>query len=181
MSFRPPSSSDRGRAVAARDDADLAADPVSMARTIGMRLLDKQPRTRSELASAMARRGVPDGAAAEVLDRFVEVGLLDDAAFATAWVDSRHRGRGLARRALASELRRRGVDEEIAVEALASVSIEDEAVAARALVDRRLRSMSGLNREVKTRRLIAMLGRKGFGGSMAYRVVAEAIDADLAR
>jgi regulatory protein len=157
-------------------EAELAADPESVARTIGLRLLDKSPRTRSELAVAMAKRDVPDDVAAAVLDRFVEVGLLDDAKFATAWVDSRHHGRGLARRALANELRKRGVDDEVATEALSSVSMEDEAVAARALVERRLRSMSGLAREVKTRRLIGMLGRKGFGGSMAYSVVRQAID-----
>jgi regulatory protein len=157
-------------------EAELAADPESVARTIGLRLLDKSPRTRSELAVAMAKRGVPDDVATAVLDRFVEVGLLDDAKFATAWVDSRHHGRGLARRALANEMRKRGVDDEVATEALASVSMEDEAVAARALVERRLRSMSGLAREVKTRRLIGMLGRKGFGGSMAYSVVRQAID-----
>jgi regulatory protein len=156
-------------------DLDLDADPESVARTIGLKLLDRAPRTRAELATAMARRGVPDDAATVVLDRFVEVGLIDDVAFATAWVDSRHRGRGLARRALASELRRRGITEEIAGDALAAVSTDDEAIAADALVRRRLRSMSGLTREVKTRRLVAMLGRKGFGGSLAYGIVARAL------
>jgi regulatory protein len=158
-------------------DCEVDADPETAARTIGLRLLENSPKTRSELASAMARRGVPDDAANAVLDRFVEVGLIDDAAFAKAWVDSRHRGRGLARRALANELRKRGVDDEVAGDALAAVSTDDEADAARALVDRRLRAMTSLTREVKTRRLIAMLGRKGFGGSLAYRVVAEALDA----
>jgi regulatory protein len=156
-------------------ETDLDADPESVARTIGLKLLDRAPRTRAELATAMARRGVPDDAATAVLDRFVEVGLIDDVAFATAWVDSRHRGRGLARRALASELRKRGITEEIAGDALAAVSTDDEAVAADALVRRRLRSMSGLTGEVKTRRLVAMLGRKGFGGSLAYGVVARAL------
>jgi regulatory protein len=141
-------------------------------------MLDRAPRTRAELATAMARRGVPDDAAETVLDRFVEVGLVDDVAFATAWVDSRHRGRGLARRALANELRKRGIDADIATDALSAVSADDEAVAAEALVRRRLRSMSGLSREVRTRRLVAMLGRKGFGGSLAYGVVRRLVDED---
>jgi regulatory protein len=155
---------------------DDDVDPESAARTIGLRMLEGSPKTRSELATGMARKGVPADAAEAVLDRFVEVGLLDDAAFATAWVDSRHQGRGLARRALASELRKRGIDDDTAGDALSSVSTEDEAVAAQALVRRRLRSMTGLSREVQTRRLVAMLGRKGFGGSMAYRVVSAGID-----
>jgi regulatory protein len=152
-------------------ELDPDADPESVARTIGLTMLDRAPRTRSELETAMARRGVPDHAAQTVLDRFVEVGLVDDVAFANAWVDSRHRGRGLARRALANELRKRGIDAEIASDALESVTSDDEAIAAEALVRRRIRSMSGLSREVQTRRLIGMLGRKGFGGSMAYTVV----------
>jgi regulatory protein len=146
-----------------------------VARTIALRLLDHSPRTRSELASAMARRGVPQDAAEAVLDRFGEAGLIDDAAFAQAWVDSRHRGRGLARRALASELRRKGVEDEVAADALSSVSNEDEYAAAQALVRRRLSSMSSVPRDTATRRLVGMLGRKGFGAGLAYRVVAEAL------
>jgi regulatory protein len=153
-------------------------DPESVARRIGLDLLDRAPRTRSELAKAMAKRGVPEDTATTVLDRFTEVGLVDDAAFASAWVDSRHRGRGLARRALAAELRARGVSAEVAGDALSSVSVDDETVAAQALVRRRLRSMTGLTREVRTRRLVAMLGRKGFDGSLAYRVVAQVLAED---
>jgi regulatory protein len=123
----------------------------------------------------MARRGVPQEAAEAVLDRFGEAGLIDDAAFAQAWVDSRHSGRGLARRALAAELRRKGIGDEVAADALSSVSSDDEVAVAQALVHRKLRSMTGLTREVATRRLVGMLGRKGFGAGLAYRVVAEAL------
>src|ERR1700722_1790497 len=105
----------------AEAEADLDADPESVARTIGLKLLDRAPRTRAELANAMARRGVPEESANLVLDRFADVGLIDDVAFASAWVDSRHRGRGLARRALASELRKRGITEEVAGDALLAV------------------------------------------------------------
>jgi regulatory protein len=140
-----------------------------------LQLLEHAPKTRAELATAMARRGVPLEAADVVLDRFTDVGLIDDAAFAQAWVDSRHSGRGLARRALAAELRRKGIDDEVAADALSSVSSDDEVAVAQALVARKLRSMSGLSREVATRRLVGMLGRKGFGAGLAYRVVAAAL------
>lgn len=154
---------------------DPEADPEAVARAIALRLLDRQPRTRAELAKALAARAVPAAAAAAVLDRFTEVGLIDDEAFAQAWVGSRHRGRGLARRALAEELRRRGVDHELARGALATVSTDDEVAAATALVTRRLHSMTGLAVEVKRRRLLAMLARRGFSGSLAQRVVAAAL------
>src|SRR3954468_21003019 len=170
------------------DPADPDADPESVARTIALRMPDSQPRTRLELERAMAPRDRPSGLAGgrpppfscggAVLDRFTEVGLVDDEAFAQAWVDSRHRGRGLAKRALSAELRRRGVDEGVLREAVDAVSDADERAAAAALVERKLRAMSTLPRDVQTRRLIGMLGRKGFGSGVAVSVVREAL-ADL--
>ncbi|HEY0696454.1 MAG TPA: regulatory protein RecX, partial [Micromonospora sp.] len=93
----------RGGSAPDRDESELA-------REICLRQLAVRPRTRAELAGAMARRGISEKVAEEVLDRYDEVGIIDDAAFARAWVSSRHHGRGLARRALANELRQRGVD-----------------------------------------------------------------------
>src|SRR4051794_14172418 len=154
---------------------DPDVDPESAARTIALRLLEHAPRTRAELARALARPGVPPHAAAAVLDRFTEVGLIDDAAFATAWVDSRQAGRGLARRALSAELRRRGIDETTAREALCTVSADDEELAARALVERRLRTMTSLPREARQRRLAGMLARKGFDHELVRRVLREAL------
>ena len=158
------------------DPADPDADPESVARSIALRMLERQPRTRLELERAMARRDVPPDVAAAILDRFTEVGLIDDEAFAQAWVDSRHRGKGLAKRALSAELRRRGVDESVLREAVDTVTDDDEREAARALVERKLRTMSSLPREVQMRRLIGMLGRKGFGSGVAMSVVREALD-----
>jgi len=148
------------------------------ARQIALRLLESAPRTRAELERAMARRGVPADAATAVLDRFTEVGLIDDEAFAAAWVTSRHTGRGLGRRALSAELRRRGVADDTVREAVQTVSADDERTAAVALVERRLRAMNGLSREVKVRRLVGMLARKGFSQSLAMSVVLEALGAD---
>src|SRR6202045_3914428 len=84
-------------------------DPEAQARQICLRLLTIAPRTRAQLAQALHRRGVPAEAAETVLSRFADVGLIDDAAFARAWVESRHHSRGLARRALTAELRQRGI------------------------------------------------------------------------
>jgi regulatory protein len=165
-----------------RDDAsrppEPAADPEQVARSICLRLLTLQPRTRADLAAALRKRDVPDDAAAAVLDRFSEVGLIDDAAFAAAWVTSRHRGRGLARRALASELHRRGVDPDTAGAALDMLDGSTEERTARELVERRLRAMGGLPVETQMRRLLGMLARKGYPGAMAARVVREACRAD---
>ena len=155
---------------------DALGDPVSAARGICLRALTGAPKTRSQLADLLAARDIPDDAAESVLDRFTEVGLIDDAAFARAWVSSRQAGRGLARRALSAELRAKGVDAEVAAEAVEAVDDEDERAAAQRLVARRVSGMRRLDRATATRRLVGMLARKGYGGGLAAAVVREALD-----
>ena len=154
-----------------------AKDPAQVARDICLQQLAVRPRTRAELAATLRKRGVADGVAAEVLDRYDEVGLIDDAAFAKAWVTSRHHGKGLARRALAGELRRRGVDGELVSDALEEVDGDTEAATARALVDRRLRTMSPGPPDAVFRRLVGMLARKGYPPGVAIGVVKDALAA----
>ncbi len=165
-------------ATAAARAAEVEADPEGVARTILLDALTGQARTRRELADKLAKREVPDEVASDLLDRFTDVGLIDDAAFASAWVESRHRSRGLAPRALAQELRRKGVDDEEARAALEQIDEDDQRTAARALVDRKMRSMRGLDPQVATRRLAGMLARKGYGAGLAFSVVREALAED---
>ncbi len=124
----------------------------------------------------MRRRGIPDEAAQDVLSRFEDVGLINDAAFADAWVESRHHGRGLARRALARELRTKGVDSALIDEAVGRLDSEQEESTARELVDRKLRTTRGLDREKRLRRLAGMLARKGYPEGLALRVVRQALE-----
>ncbi|WP_084779680.1 recombination regulator RecX [Planobispora rosea] len=152
------------------------ADPQAVARAICLRLLTMAPRTRAQLAEALRKREVPEDAAEAVLERFSEVGLIDDEAFAAAWVSSRHAGRGLARRALASELRRRGVEEDTVKEAVEQLDPEQEVETARRLVARKLPSTRGLEPAARTRRLAGMLARKGYGPGLAFRVIREALE-----
>ncbi|MCD0453588.1 recombination regulator RecX [Actinocorallia sp. API 0066] len=151
------------------------ADPEAAAREICLRQLTLAPRTRAQLAEALARKAIPEEVAELVLSRFTEVGLIDDEAFAQAWVRSRHNGKGLAPRALSAELRRRGVADETVREAVADLHPEELAEAARALVARRLPATAGLDPARRTRRLVAMLARKGYSPGLAYQVVREAL------
>jgi regulatory protein len=164
---------------ASAESAELPGDPEEAARAICLRLLTGQPRTRAELGAALRRRGVPEDAAAAVLDRFGEVGLIDDAAFAEAWVSSRHRGRGLARRALQQELHQRGVAAETVQTALGTLDDKTQEETARDLVRRRLTATRGLTPDARTRRLLGMLARKGYPGALAARVVREEIRTEL--
>lgn len=168
----------KARAKAAPPDAldeKLQSDPAAVARSVVLRQLALQPRTRAELAKALERKGVPDEVADEVLSRFSDVGLIDDAAFAQAWVESRHAGRGLAKRALAYELRKRGVDDEDVNEAVDQLAPETELATARALVAKKLRGTQRLEPQARVRRLAGMLARKGYAPSLAVRVVREAL------
>jgi regulatory protein len=163
----------------ADDERDLGPEPdhESVARKILLDQLTGQARSRHELAERLARRNVPDEVAGPLLDRFEEVGLVDDEAFARSWVDSRQRTRGLAKRALAQELRRKGVDDETAREVLAEVDPGDEEAAARALVRKKLRSLRGVDDTVAARRLAGMLARKGYSSGLAYSVVKDELAA----
>jgi regulatory protein len=121
---------------------------------------------------------VPDRVAEKVLGRFSEVGLIDDATFAEQWVRSRHASRGLARRALAAELHRKGVDRGVADEALADLDMECERRKARELIDRRLRTLAVGCPEERARtgrRLLGMLARKGYPAGVATEVVRAAL------
>ncbi|WUP75397.1 recombination regulator RecX [Microbispora hainanensis] len=154
------------------------ADPEAVARAICLRLLTMAPKTRAQLADALRKRDVPEDAANAVLERFSEVGLIDDKAFAAAWVSSRHTGRGLARRALAQELRQRGVAEETVKDAVGQLDPDEEAETARRLVDRKLAATRGVEPQARMRRLVGMLARKGYSPGLAFRVVREAIEAE---
>ncbi|WP_405923772.1 recombination regulator RecX [Streptomyces sp. NBC_00035] len=151
-------------------------DPAERARAICLRLLTGTPRTRKQLADALRKREIPDDVANEVLSRYEEVGLINDSAFADAWVESRHHGRGLARRALVQELRTKGVDATLIDEAVGQLDSEQEEATARELVARKLRATRGLDRDKRLRRLAGMLARKGYPEGMALRVVRRALE-----
>ena len=176
-----PTREEREQAAAAKQAAQadlIAQDPTGFARQVCLQLFEVSPRTRKELADALSKKGVPDEAAEQVLGRFAEVGIIDDALFASMWVTSRHRGRGLAGRALSQELRRKGIDDELVRDAVAELDPEQEAATARALVRRKLAGTRSLTPDQRVRRLAGMLARKGYGPGVAFRIVKEELAAE---
>jgi regulatory protein len=153
------------------------SDPAERAREICLRLIEVGPRTQHELATALRKKGIADEVAELVLERFAEVGLVDDAMFARLWVDSRHRSRGLSGRALQQELRRKGIDEQHVREAVGELDPDEEVATARSLVRRKLASTNGLAADARVRRLAGMLARKGYPAGLAFRVVKEELEA----
>jgi regulatory protein len=163
-------------AAGAAGGAGVSDDPYERARQVCLRLLTAAPRTSAQLADAMRRKGVPAEAAEAVLGRLTEVGLIDDAAFARAWVESRHHARGLSRRALTAELKRRGVPGEEVQAAIGALDPDQEIATARRLVVRAMAATRGRPLPVRVRRLVGLLARKGYPAPLAYRVVREALE-----
>lgn len=151
-------------------------DPQTRARALVLRMLTHSPRTRAQLERALRRRGFEEDVVTAVLGTLGEAGLVDDAAFSRAWVSSRHHGRRLSRRALAQELRVRGVEEDTVREAVDELSEQDEEEAARDLARRRLDASRGQGQETRTRRALGALARKGYPAGLSYRVVREELE-----
>ena len=145
------------------------------ARALCLRLLTARARTRAELAGQLTKRGYPEDVSARVLDRLADVGLVDDRDFADQWVRSRHVNAGKGKRVLVSELRTRGVDDEVITAALADVDPSAERVRAEQLVADKLRRERLTDEAKLARRLIAMLARRGYEQSMAFDVVKVAL------
>ncbi len=178
MRTRPAKGHDGARPSSGSSSPEL---PEDVARAVVLRRLAMGPRTRAQLCEAILARGVPEDVAVQVLDRFTEVGLVDDAEFAREWVRVRHRDKGLSRRALADELRRKGVDPDLVEQALDGadgVDGDDERAAAEALVARRLPSTRGVAYPKRVNRLVGMLARKGYGPGLAADVVRRAMSSE---
>jgi regulatory protein len=152
------------------------------ARTLCLRLLTARSRTRAQLSGQLAKHGYPDDVSARVLDRLTRVGLVDDAAFAEQWVESRRSNAGKGKHALAVELQTKGVDNDVINTVLERIDAGAERERAEQLVRDRLRreNLDGDQMRV-ARRLIAMLARRGYDQNMAYDVVGVQLNLELER
>jgi regulatory protein len=167
MSCPPPSTSER------REE---------QARTLCLRLLTACARTRSELAGQLKKRGYPNDVSARVLNRLTEVGLIDDADFAEQWVQSRRASAGKGNRALAAELRTKGLDDDVIEAALSGTDGATEYDRAVKLIRPRLRreNLDGDQARV-ARRLVGMLARRGYSEPLCFDVVKTELALELER
>ncbi|MDR1214233.1 MAG: recombination regulator RecX [Propionibacteriaceae bacterium] len=157
------------------DDPSTEPNALSPAglESIQRRVLDRlagRAHSRQELARALAQRGCPEPAVTVVLDRLAAVGLIDDLAFARAWVEQRRQRKGLSLVQLGRELRAKGVSADI-VEQVLEQSPESDQTVALELARSRLSRWSGLERPVWERRLAGLLSRRGFSPALVRQVV----------
>ncbi|MDT5010832.1 MAG: regulatory protein [Mycobacterium sp.] len=152
------------------------------ARALCLRLLTARARSRAELAGQLTKRGFPEDVSVRVLDRLTEVGLVNDADFAEQWVNSRRANAGKGKRALAAELRTKGVEGDVIAAALNGIDAPSEYRRAAQLVQTRLRreNLDGDQAKV-ARRLAGMLARRGYSESMCFDVVKTELALELER
>lgn len=181
-----------GRAV--RSDRDMPSDPTEAAeqqeqlhetaRAIVLRQLTASAKSRQQLEDKLADKDIPESVARAVLDRFEQVELVDDQAFAQSYVRQRAETRKLARPALRMELQRKGVDRDLVEQALAQRTDDDERADAVELARRKLPSGPALqaqlaDRQAKQkliRRMVSALARKGYAPGLAFEVVRGVLD-----
>lgn len=168
-----------------RDDADGVEKPrsdeewESLARSILLRQLALGPRSRHQLDRKLADRDVPPAVVTALLDRFEEVQLIDDAEFARMWVRTRTAVKSLSRASMRRELADKGIEAELAEDALLQISDEDERLLARDVVRRKLRGSADLSlraeRDREVRRLVGVLARKGYSTGAAFSIVKDVL------
>ncbi|WP_430867047.1 regulatory protein RecX [Demequina aurantiaca] len=164
----------------ARQDSTTTTpvESAERARAMALRILANAPRSSGQLRDALRKRHVIEPVIEEIVERYVEVGLLDDRTLAAAIARTRHAERGCSRRVIEVELRRKGFEQPDIDSALAQIDDEDEFERASELALKRWRKLDGLEPEVRVRRTVAMLGRKGYSPSLAFGVVKSLDNAD---
>ena len=149
------------------------------ARNVLLHQLARSAKSTSQLRKILDQREIPTEIAEKVLERFTEVGLIDDAAYAETIVNSRRNYKGLAKSAIKRELNEKGVSQALVEEAISGITAEDDFESAKQLATRRYRQMAHLERDVRTRRLAGYLQRKGYGSSSVFAAIKFAEDVYL--
>lgn len=152
----------------------LGAEEAERATEAGLQFLSYRPRSRQEVRSRLRRRGFSDGAVAAALEKLEGWRYLDDTAFARFWVENREEHQPRGRRLLESELRAKGIETEVAKQAVDEAG-GDELPAALALARKRAAALRGLDDATQRRRLASFLQRRGYG----WDVVRPVLDAVL--
>ena len=150
-------------------------EAADAAKQVLLRRLSHAPRTRKELAKDLKDKDISDEVANVALDRFEEVGLINDQALASNYVSSQHERKGLGKNALRQQLRAKGVSDDVALEAISQISDDQEFQAAFALACKKIRSLQKDDAKTQLRKIVGVLARKGYSSNLAFRVAKEVI------
>ena len=148
----------------------------SRARNVLLHQIARSAKSTSQLRKILEQREIDSEIAERVIERFTEVGLIDDAAYAETIVNSRRNYKGLAKSAIKRELNDKGVSQELVEEAISGITAEDDFESAKQLAIRRFRQMAHLEKDVRTRRLAGYLQRKGYASNAVFAAIRFAED-----
>ena len=157
------------------EEKNKEIEAADAAKQVLLRRLSHAPRTRKELAKDLKDKDISDEVANVALDRFEEVGLINDQALASNYVSSQHERKGLGKNALRQQLRAKGVSDDVALEAISQISDDQEFQAAFALACKKIRSLQRDDAKTKLRKIVGVLARKGYSSNLAFRVAKEVI------
>jgi regulatory protein len=157
------------------DEKNKEIEAADAAKQVLLRRLSHAPRTRKELAKDLKDKDISDEVANVALDRFEEVGLINDQALASNYVSSQHERKGLGKNALRQQLRAKGVSDDVALEAISQISDDQEFQAAFALACKKIRSLQKDDAKTQLRKIVGVLARKGYSSNLAFRVAKEVI------
>ncbi|HEU5222843.1 MAG TPA: regulatory protein RecX [Candidatus Lumbricidophila sp.] len=129
----------------------------------------------SEVRSVLGEHGLPADEIDEWIERYERLGYLNDVRLAEQVVHKASSRRGFGSGALRSELRRRGIDRDLAAEAVDALDGDAERANAAEVAERRARQLLGLDRATAERRLSAFLMRRGYSGDVIREAVASAL------
>jgi regulatory protein len=154
-------------------DEKIAALQAEDAREVAMqkalRFLGYRARSMQEVRANLEKNEIPEAAIAHTLQRLQENGLLNDQEFAQTWVENRNTFRPRSRRALALELRQKGLDEEVVQETL-DKNVDENALALEA-ARKHVRKVQGLEWQEFRNKLGGFLGRRGFSYAIIVPVL----------
>lgn len=161
----------RGRTRVEENDSDSTPSlsperQETRARNVLLYQLGRSAKSKDQCRKILAKRGIDSEIAERILDRFEEAQIIDDETFARLFTSSRIKTKGLAKSAIARELREKGIGDNLIEVSLVDLDSESEQARANELAINRVRRMSGLETEVIKRRLAGFLGRKGYSGSV---------------
>jgi len=157
------------------DEKNKEIEAADAAKQVLLRRLSHAPRTRKELAKDLKDKDISDEVANVALDRFEEVGLINDQALASNYVSSQHERKGLGKNALRQQLRSKGISDDVAIEAISQISDDQEFQAAFALACKKIRSLQKDDSKTQLRKIVGVLARKGYSSNLAFRVAKEVI------
>lgn len=162
----------RGDSFAEKRERLGAIDDPAVVLEAALRFLEPRQRSIDEVRRRLTRVGYRDELVAGAIERLIELGMLDDAAFAQTWIESRDRARPRGERALRAELARKGIDRQILDDVLEERGDEPDAAAARRLLERHARALERIaDPRVRRQRAYALLARHGFDSETAVAAI----------